>query len=180
MRITGLQIENCKSYLEPTDVPLDPYFNVFVGPNGGGKSNTLDIINVVLRHSFLWAYQRQVRGQPPNQEHDIRRQDPFSNIDQYLDAHVGYEDRPTEIVLQLEVGPSDVENVNRVFDHRDALRRELARYQNTPHGGSELGALGEDSREQIREGDQHEFVVRNGALDEARLDRSDRAYLNLN
>ena len=59
MKINSVQIGNCKSYREITEINFDNSFNVLVGPNGGGKSNTLDIITILIRNYFLPSYKVQ-------------------------------------------------------------------------------------------------------------------------
>ncbi|MBD2066097.1 AAA family ATPase, partial [Leptolyngbya sp. FACHB-671] len=53
MKVSSLSIKNVKSFKDSTALLFDKKFNILVGPNGGGKSNLLDILNIVLRNFFL-------------------------------------------------------------------------------------------------------------------------------
>ncbi|WML67523.1 MAG: Chromosome partition protein Smc [Methanoregula sp. SKADARSKE-2] len=48
MHITGLEIDNFKSFAKKTKIPLLEGFSVISGPNGSGKSNIIDSILFVL------------------------------------------------------------------------------------------------------------------------------------
>ena len=56
MRISSVTIENCKSYKFAEKLALEKDMTLLVGPNAGGKSNTLDILTIVLRKFFLHTY----------------------------------------------------------------------------------------------------------------------------
>src|SRR5687768_7537267 len=56
VKIRGLSVANVKSFYREQTIAFDSGVNIFVGPNGGGKSNLLDILSVALRHFFLWSY----------------------------------------------------------------------------------------------------------------------------
>ncbi|WP_375496279.1 AAA family ATPase [uncultured Nostoc sp.] len=56
MKVIKLEVKNVKSFKDKTSIEFNKDFNVLIGPNGGGKSNILDIINIVLRHYFLISY----------------------------------------------------------------------------------------------------------------------------
>jgi len=47
MRISHLEITNVKSFQDKVDIEFDPQFNILIGPNGGGKSNFLDILLII-------------------------------------------------------------------------------------------------------------------------------------
>ena len=48
MHITGLSIAGFKSFVDPTDVPIEPGLTGIVGPNGCGKSNLLESLRWVM------------------------------------------------------------------------------------------------------------------------------------
>jgi len=56
MRIIRLEITNLKSFQDKVYLEFDSQFNILVGPNGGGKSNFLDILVIILNRFFLYNY----------------------------------------------------------------------------------------------------------------------------
>lgn len=52
MEIIRLEITNVKSFQDKVDLQFDPKFNILVGPNGGGKSNFLDILLIIFKIFF--------------------------------------------------------------------------------------------------------------------------------
>lgn len=145
MRVAGIEIENCKSYKEPAKIVLDGAFNILVGPNGGGKSNTLDIITITLRHFFLKEYVTH------NREHnfaffrDIEPTESFPDIRRSLEPHLDRPSDPVRIVISLVVGESDVANLRILKEHADDFRAALQKFRNTPYPDvsilDELGKL---------------------------------------
>lgn len=57
MKVRSVTIENCKSYKNCESFILEADITLLVGPNAGGKSNTMDTLAVVLRKFFLDSYQ---------------------------------------------------------------------------------------------------------------------------
>jgi len=56
MKIENIEIENVLSFKEYTSITLNQDINILVGPNGGGKTNFLSIINTILREYFFHIY----------------------------------------------------------------------------------------------------------------------------
>ncbi|MEH2399539.1 AAA family ATPase [Nostoc sp.] len=59
MKITSITIKNVKTFQDETEIVFDDKFNILIGPNGGGKSNLLDIITIVIRNFLLVGYRIQ-------------------------------------------------------------------------------------------------------------------------
>ncbi|WP_375458795.1 chromosome segregation SMC family protein [uncultured Enterovirga sp.] len=51
MRLTKLRIVGFKTFVEPTDVPIEPGLTGIVGPNGCGKSNLVEALRWVMGES---------------------------------------------------------------------------------------------------------------------------------
>jgi putative ATP-dependent endonuclease of OLD family len=145
MRVAGIKIENCKSYKEPAEIALDGAFNILVGPNGGGKSNTLDILTITLRHFFLKEYVIHNREQNFAFFRDIDATESFPNIRRSLEPHLDRPSDPVRIVISLVVGESDVANLRALKEHADDFRAALKKFRNTPYPDvsilDELGKL---------------------------------------
>ena len=52
IKITSLRITTTTRLREDTDIPFADGLTIFGGPNGGGKSNLLAILNIILRGNF--------------------------------------------------------------------------------------------------------------------------------
>src|ERR1700754_2576654 len=51
MKLTRLRLIGFKSFVEPTDVPVEPGLTGVVGPNGCGKSNLVEALRWVMGES---------------------------------------------------------------------------------------------------------------------------------
>ena len=51
MKLTRLRIIGFKSFVEPTDVPIEPGLTGIVGPTGCGKSNLVEALRWVMGES---------------------------------------------------------------------------------------------------------------------------------
>ncbi|MGP9822765.1 AAA family ATPase, partial [Salinarimonas sp. NSM] len=55
MQLTRLRITGFKTFVEPTDVPIEPGLTGIVGPNGCGKSNLVEALRWVMGESSYKA-----------------------------------------------------------------------------------------------------------------------------
>ncbi|MYZ48580.1 AAA family ATPase, partial [Propylenella binzhouense] len=51
MKFTRLRITGFKSFVEPTDIPIEPGLTGIIGPNGCGKSNLVEALRFVMGES---------------------------------------------------------------------------------------------------------------------------------
>src|SRR5919199_5528295 len=51
MKLTRLRVVGFKSFVEPTEVPIEPGLTGVVGPNGCGKSNLVEALRWVMGES---------------------------------------------------------------------------------------------------------------------------------
>lgn len=131
MKVKELIVNNCKSYKDQTTLSLDPSFNILVGPNGGGKSNTLDIVTVVLRQYFSHSY--RIRRQQDAGTHflTLEQHSPFSNVAEHLEPFSGQETDPVVIELTVTIEEDDIRGMSLVKENIDALESALRRpYRN--------------------------------------------------
>lgn len=115
MKISNITITNIKSFKEKTSIVFDPMFNIIIGPNASGKSNLLDILNIVLRNFFLKAYQLNYQDTTNPIPH-LQPISPFQNINKSLDKYLDNTD-PSEIEISFVVKKEDLDNID--FLHRE-------------------------------------------------------------
>ena len=161
MKVIELKIANCKSYREPVVVSLDRPTSVLVGPNGGGKSNTLDILTVLLRkhfrgpHELTWGEDSGVLFKAihyPNQ---------FSPSTDFFDRNIGGPDAPSEVVVTLEVGESDVQNLAALRQNYDAIDGERRKFR---HGADRFPKLDEWALDELTAGSRFTYEIQDGDL----------------
>lgn len=109
MRLKEIQVENVRSFLQPATLRIDSNICILIGPNGGGKTNLLDIATTTLRVYLLnsWVYRRINDG-------DLNL-DEFIPNDQirsaFLEKHHLGQNHRQRITLVLEVTESDIKNI---------------------------------------------------------------------
>lgn len=109
MRLREIQVENVRSFLQPAILQIDSNICILIGPNGGGKTNLLDIATTTLRVYLLnsWVYRRISDG-------GINL-DEFIPNDQvnptYLERHHQGKSRRQRVTLIVEVTESDIKNI---------------------------------------------------------------------
>ncbi len=138
MKINSIRIGNCKSYREITEIYFDNSFNVLVGPNGGGKSNTLDIITILIRNYFLPSYKIQEINQHGTRSFRINQENTFRNIQQHLDKFSGLDDEESIFEVQFLKQDQDLQNIQTIVSNIERFKSESEMYEQTPLGNFEI------------------------------------------
>jgi putative ATP-dependent endonuclease of OLD family len=124
MNITRFTIRNVKSFGEETPIDLHPGLNIFIGPNAGGKSNLLDVLNFFLiqflLHPWRITEQRTSDGLLISRR-AIERSTVFESPSSYLDKHDGKQQDAQEISLKAVIREEDVSNIRTVLEKKDLL-----------------------------------------------------------
>ena len=63
MKLTRLRLIGFKSFVEPTDVPIEPGLTGVVGPNGCGKSNLVEALRWAMGETSHKAMRAADKGQ---------------------------------------------------------------------------------------------------------------------
>jgi energy-coupling factor transporter ATP-binding protein EcfA2 len=64
MLITGIEIENYKSFYEPQSASFGPGFNVIIGPNNAGKTSLLNALKLDFTHQPHLSSRVSIPGSP--------------------------------------------------------------------------------------------------------------------
>ncbi len=108
MTINSIKIQNIRSIGEKISVSFEKSgLNILIGTNGGGKSNLMDIINIVLNNYFICHF-REHREHPSKIQY-IKEN--LNNIS-HLSRHDEFSDDVNqELEIELEFGGGDLDNI---------------------------------------------------------------------
>jgi predicted ATPase len=154
-------VKNIRSFREDTLVEFKPDLNILVGPNGGGKSNLLDTITIVLRHFFLKGWSVNVASDQFGQFKQITTPRLFEDIQRHLPRFLG-EDSPSWATIVFEITSDDLEAMSVINKCRKELREALLRYRNGT--GHEAQALNEFKLELFAGVTEISYTLQNGGL----------------
>jgi putative ATP-dependent endonuclease of the OLD family len=115
LKLRRVRIENVRSFLESAEFLVDGDISIVIGPNGGGKTNLLDIITTTLRRHLLtsWVQVKSPTPELPNR-YFFQINDAF-NYNQ-LEPHSQGVGRDQIVEIELEVTTRDLDNMTRMRD----------------------------------------------------------------
>ncbi|MEH2302215.1 MAG: AAA family ATPase [Nostoc sp.] len=131
MKITSITIKNVKSFQDETEIVFDDKFNILIGPNGGGKSNLLDIITIVIRNFLLVGYRIQEGSNDGKNFFKLIGQYAAfqdKNIHQELDKFSG-DNGESIIEFSLKVEHEDIENIHIWKLNQEKFENALTLYR---------------------------------------------------
>lgn len=118
MKIHKLTVENIKSFNTPVTIEFDERLNILVGPNGGGKSNLLDIIHICLRHFIVLYYTYD------HAEKNLSGVSLNNGGREWLRPYAG-NTGDQRFTIELKVSPADVAAMSYLFENRRKLSQEF-------------------------------------------------------
>lgn len=123
MNIRQFTIKNVRSFGETVTVDFDDGLNILIGPNGGGKSNLLDILNVVLCHFFIfnWHIVEDFAPDGTLRRRYFQRENVF-NPQELLDKHMKKVQEDQEIILSFLVESEDILNMRNILNFSEKLK----------------------------------------------------------
>ncbi|MGE5574141.1 MAG: AAA family ATPase [Bacteroidota bacterium] len=131
MKIRRLSINNLLSFRDETDIELDQRFNILVGPNGGGKSNLLDIIMILIRHHLFPGVYTYEHIQDGRAYVDLHVEKTFPHLVSVLDTFGGNE-MPWKVELEIIMTGDDLKFMREAHRNKDHLSGALSQYRNKP------------------------------------------------
>lgn len=109
--------------------------SILIGPNGSGKSNFIEILTRALRHTipsagYTESYLAIDEVDLPQPQDVLKGSIKSTNRGNRLSIapHFATRSEPQSLILALELGNQDLENVRFLHDHRDGLNQILAAY----------------------------------------------------
>lgn len=126
MNIENLIIKNVKSFGEEVTIDFQDNLNIFIGPNAGGKSNLMDILNILLAHFFVYPWRilfeiDNVTGYITRQYFQNRRDQIFNPINRFLDKHNKHLNEDQEIKIILKPEFEDIKNIGILSENSQKL-----------------------------------------------------------
>ncbi|MBC8527673.1 MAG: AAA family ATPase [Candidatus Cloacimonetes bacterium] len=124
MNIKKIAIKNVKSFGKEVTIGFNEDLNIFIGPNAGGKSNLMDILNIALAYFFIhsWRIRTEfdetggVRKKYFEERHTI-----FDPINRLLEKHLKKQEENQQINVVFVPEKEDIENIKNVIDSQEKL-----------------------------------------------------------
>lgn len=133
MLIKRVAVENVRSFLVRQELKLDGLISIIIGPNGGGKTNLLDAIFIVLRRN-LFASRHFVRQDAGNNKFvwGIEENPALNSI--VLERHSSsYAETPQIVEVEIQVTESDVSAMARLkAESSDLVARSEREFTHNP------------------------------------------------
>lgn len=124
MLVKRVAIENVRSFLDRAELMLDGPITIVIGPNGGGKTNLLDAIVIMLRrHLFASMYAAHAPTPEQPNRYEFRQNDVLNNM--ILERHSAGAGRDQIVDIEVEVTSRDLENMHSMQNDAERLT-ELA------------------------------------------------------
>jgi len=159
MLIRKVAIENVRSFLDRAELTLDGPITIVIGPNGGGKTNLLDTVVIILRR-YLFASMYAAHAPTPEEpnRYEFRHNDALNNM--VLERHSAGAGRDQLIEVEIEITSSDIKNMQTMRADVDRLTALASKkYFNLNLALASTWRLGN-----ISEGTKFTYRVLNGAL----------------
>lgn len=166
MNIKSFSIKNVKSFREETLINFRDGLNIFIGPNAGGKSNLMDILNITLVYFFIHVWKT---GSQTNEFGEIRRKfleerPIFEPINLFLEKHLRELEANQQIKITFVPEKEDIENLKNVKNFKDKLIEfEEAEYK-TKHLRLDFFSPFEEFNIDSIIGKELEFIIKDNNL----------------
>lgn len=122
MKVKRFSVQNVRSFMERQDLALDGDISILIGPNGGGKTNLLDAVVVLLRRylfASMWAAHAPTAENP--NRYEFRANDALNQLT--LERHTQAPKNLDQLVeAVVEVSERDVQNIASMKADAERLR----------------------------------------------------------
>jgi predicted ATP-dependent endonuclease of OLD family len=122
MKIQKLTLQNIKSFRDEVSIEFKKGINIFIGPNAGGKSNLMDILNISLCCYFIWPWRLvPVQDTPSGHRVEKTKDRVFSQVGKSLEKYLGMENQEQRITLSFEITDKDLKNIEIIKNNQNKL-----------------------------------------------------------
>ncbi len=167
MLLRRIAIENVRSFLERQEVLFDGPITIIIGPNGGGKTNLLDTVVIMLRRYLLATrYLSRVDNGDGIERYNLEYN---HNLNQLaFPKHTSGLDKPQHVEIEVEASTTDLENMARIkTDAAEIVTKIGKTLIQDPWGASSQWDISA-----INAGERFTYIWRNGSLQSATDQRS--------
>lgn len=175
MRIIRLEITNVKSFQDKVDIQFDPQFNILVGPNGGGKSNFLDILLIILKRFFLYSY--SVNDGMGIGAREIRLVPSFDPAENHLDKFSA-DPSESKIEITFKVDAQDIKNIATINQYKKQIKSALADYKIQYLSPPIIDEVENWKLSELAENQELVYCIVNNELVQRSLNSRELIYLN--
>jgi len=132
MNIKNLTVKNVKSFGDEISIDFQDNLNIFIGPNAGGKSNLMDILNITLIYFFVHSWKAGVQ---PDEFGGIKRKFLeehliFEPINRFLEKHLRKLESSQQIQITFIPEKEDADNIKNV----KKFQKELIEFEKIEYG----------------------------------------------
>lgn len=110
MLLRRIAVENVRSFLDRTELTLEGPISILIGPNGGGKTNLLDIAVILLRrYLFASMYPAHAPTAEQPERYEFRHNDALNSMT--LERHSSGAGKTQLVEVEIEVTKRDCDNM---------------------------------------------------------------------
>ena len=144
MVLKRAEVRNLKSYYPEELIDFNDKINLFIGPNGGGKSNLFEIIQGAVNNLLFKHVSLKPNGNRRSLDHPHKNKAyviEYDNIDltnlslNVFDRHFQHLSDPASLYLIFKITSHDIQTITNVVQHKKQIASILNR---TVAGSDEL------------------------------------------
>ena len=169
MHIREFKVENITSYCKPTAFKFTPKLNIFIGPNGGGKTNAIQALWLPLQRFLFSQYQIQIDN--PKE----KKINPFDQIknryNQDLQPH--NPNLPAKVEITIATDDTDAQNMTLIKGYSQELKSEFL-----PNHFTQFDEIPEEDIKKISEGVNLSFSFASGRFLEPSAESIEYSFLS--
>ncbi|MEG4025494.1 AAA family ATPase [Microcoleus sp. S13C4] len=146
---------------------------MLVGPNGGGKSNFLDILLIILKRFFLHSYSVNDMGIGVG---EIQRLASFDPAENHLDKFSA-DASESQIEITFKVDAQDIKNIATINQYKKQIKLALGHYRILYLSGSIIDEVENWKLGELAENQELVYCIVNNVLEEPFLNSRELIYL---
>ena len=126
MLLHRVTVENVRSFLGREQLTLDGPISILIGPNGGGKTNLLDIAVILLRrYLFASMYPVHVPTAEQQDRYEFRNNDALNKMT--LERHSNGAGKQQFVEVEIEVTKHDCDNMLAMKNEATELSKKAGK-----------------------------------------------------
>ncbi len=182
MHIKKIVIKNVKSFGKEVTINFKEDLNIFIGPNAGGKSNLMDILNTAIAYFFIhpWRIRAdlyetgEIRRKYFEERHTI-----FDPINHILEKHLKSQEENQQIRVVIVPDQEDVENLKNIKNSQEKLIEFEKNEYNSTHLKNEFLAQFEEIYLNSILKKELEFIIENNnPIQISNIASENRVFIN--